>query len=416
MIHRMNDRQGFNVTINTTEDCNLACKYCYEINKKKKNINIDTAKKFIDILIETDDIIGLDLMEDKESEDYKFEDTIMNKAGITLDFIGGDSLMDVDTLDEIIKYFVFKLATSNTKNANLWRYNWRLSLSSNGTLFSDPKVRKFCEKYKDVLSLGVSIDGCPEIHDMNRVFKDGSPSMPAILENLEWYKKTFPLDSQQTKATCSRDSIPYLYDSLVFMHENLGLKYINQNFIMEDTGCTEEDYKLLEEQMEKCINYVFEHRDELYWSMIDLNVFAKHHRSEGSDWDCKGHCGSGSMPALSIDGDIYPCFRWLPHTQEQKNSSIIVGNIKDGFNNREGFVRVREGAYRKNCTKEEKCVTCEYESACSYCIGGCFSEFGEFKRTTYICEITKIQCEYAKKYWNMVGEVDGKNYLQEEQN
>lgn len=103
--------------------------------------------------------------------------------------------------------------------------------------------------------------------------------------------------------------------------------------------------------------------------------------------------------ALSIDGNIYPCFRWLPHTQSGKEDAFVCGSADRGMYNKDAFRRVREGAYRASCTKEEKCRTCEYESSCPYCIGGCFAEFGEFRRTTHICRITKIQCAAAEKYW-----------------
>jgi hypothetical protein len=59
------------------------------------------------------------------------------------------------------------------------------------------------------------------------------------------------------------------------------------------------------------VDYVLDHRHELFWSMIDLAFLSndKHYTDV--------ICGSGSMPALSIDGNIYPCFRWLPHTKTE---------------------------------------------------------------------------------------------------
>lgn len=392
MIRKLNLRGPITVTINTTEDCNLACKYCYEINKKHKTMDFESAKKFIDILLDDDDFLKSDLISD---------DIIKNcKDSITIDFIGGDALMQPKLLDKILSYWVGQVYTRNTQNALNWRHNWKGSISSNGTLFSNPEVRAFIEDWYKVLTVGVSIDGCPTIHDENRIFVDGKPSMPEIIKWWPWYQKYFPIDGRTTKATCSKNSIPYLYESLKFMHEELGIKWIHQNFIMEDMNLEESDLKLMRDQMEKCIQYVYDHRDNLYWSMIDEHEFANHKRSEGEEWESKGRCGGGAMPALGIDGKIYPCFRFLPHTQDYKGDLIICGDLEKGLYNKEGFSKVTNAAVRKNCTKDPKCIDCEYESACSYCIAGCYSEFGEFKRTTYICEITKIQCEYAKKYWN----------------
>lgn len=391
MILPLIEQEGLHATINTTEDCNLRCKYCYEINKKPKSIDFEYCKKFIDDLINDDDPCGANI----DDSDY-FKN--LPKDGIIIDFIGGDALIDVKLLDKVINYFIMKVNTTDTQNARYWRNKYRFSISSNGTLFTD-EVKRFCEKWQKILSIEVSIDGCPEIHDMNRVFPDGTGSMSKILEDWKWYKKTFPYDSRTTKATMSKNTIPYLYESLKFMHEDLGLVYISQNFIMENAYLTEEDLHMFEDQMKLCVQYVLEHQDNLYYRPFDNVEFAAHKLSEGDFFYKAGHCGSGSMPCLGIDGNYYPCFRWLPHTQSSYQSPIMVGNVKDGFNNKQGFVDVRHGAYRCNCS-EEKCKNCKYESACSYCIAGCYSEFGCFKRATYICDITKIQCKYAKIYWN----------------
>jgi uncharacterized protein len=100
-----------------------------------------------------------------------------------------------------------------------------------------------------------------------------------------------------------------------------------------------------------------------------------------------------------VDGRIYPYIRWLPHTQVDK-AEFIVGTAKEGFTHKENFLKVREGAYRFNCLHDGKCRSCEVESACPYCIGGYFSEFGEFRRTPYICEITKLPVKWARRYWD----------------
>ena len=110
-----------------------------------------------------------------------------------------------------------------------------------------------------------------------------------------------------------------------------------------------------------------------------------------------GRCGSGCMPTLSIDGLIYPCFRWLPHTQ--KTADHAAGNVETGEMDSSVFEEVVTKSAKSYCTSEENCKTCIYEPACSYCICGCYAEYGDFIRTTHICEITKIQCKWAEYYW-----------------
>ncbi len=387
MIKRVKDFEGMSVTFLTTENCNLRCKYCYEINKKEKHMSFDVAKKAIDKLLNGKLI-------PKDTAPFA-------KVGLILDFMGGDALINPQLIDKILEYYVLQVNTINNKWTKIWRKHWRVCICSNGTLFGDVNVRTFCEKWKENLSLSISIDGCPEIHDMNRVFPNGKGSMQEILKWWDWAQKyTF----STTKATCSRVTIPYLYDSLKFMHETLGLKFINQNFIMEDGHYTEEDYDILREQLKLCNQYVFEHRNEMYWSMVDTQFSdARNSLTENTS-----RCGSGMMLTIGIDGKIYPCMRWLPVSLGKNRPDMSTGTVKKGLTKegRKIYAEICEKSKNAACTKEEKCQTCEYESACAYCIAGCFTEFGDFIRTTHICEITKILCENAKVYQQMEKDAD----------
>lgn len=370
--------RGLNCTINTTEDCNLRCRYCYETGKNRRNVSLADCRRFVDIIL-GDSSGWTGRMRDAAGE------------GIILDFIGGDSLMDWRLVDSVMEYFVYRINALDHPSKNRWRF----SLCSNGTLFS-PEVKRFLEKWRDCLSLGVSVDGCPELHDMNRVYPDGGGSMERILKDWDWYRSTFPLDSRITKSTLSRNSIPYLHESLAYMHEVLGIRYVFQNFVMEDCGLAVEDLDLFDREMEKCIGYARRHSDDLYWSMIDRRFLER--RNPEEPLSREPMCGSGCMPCLSTDGRIYPCFRWLPHTRRGP-VPFDCGDVRRGLV-MEGFEAVSEGSRRNVCTRESKCLECVHEPCCSYCIGGCHAETGDFIRLTHICEIIRRQCHWAEEYWN----------------
>lgn len=392
MLPNIKNFNGVNVTFLTTENCNLRCKYCYEINKKENHMSFETAKKAIDKLLQGKLII-------KENMNFA-------RQGLILDFMGGDALVNPKLLDDILSYFTYKVATVENEWTKIWRHRFRVSICSNGTLFKNKEVRDFCEKWKDILCLNISIDGCPEIHDMNRIFPDGRGTMNEILKWWKWYQEIFPSSGYSTKATCSRLTIPYLYKSLKFMHEKLGIKYINQNFIMEDGHYTEEDYKILKEQLKLCNQYIFDHRNEIYWSMVDIQFSDARNTLDEN----KARCGSGNMMTIGIDGKIYPCMRWLPVSLGENRPDMSTGNVKKGLTKkgRKIYTEICDKSKNAFCTKEEKCLTCEYESACAFCIAGCFTEFGDFIRTTHICEITKILCENAKVYQQMEKDADEK--------
>jgi uncharacterized protein len=377
---------GLEVTFQVTEDCNLRCKYCYEVDKVPGTLSFDYAKKFIDILLNDPNPINA-------GEEEKW---LINQ-GLILDFIGGDALMVPNLLDQIVQYFQFKTIELRHK----WANRWRISISTNGTLFGNPDVQKFLNKYKGNVSLGVSVDGCPEIHDKNRIYKDGRGTIQDIMKWWDWYLG-YACENASTKATCNRDSIPYLYKSIKFLHEDMKLKHIAINFIFEDMKLSKEDLELLDKEMEKSIYYILEHRHDL-----DVNMFSKGFGIGGplKDLD-KGWCGAGSMPCLSINGKIYPCFRFTPNTMHSRSIDLSVGDVWNGLNHKENFELVRQQTRRK--ISPPKCLDCPIESNCAWCIGGAFAEKGEFYRQINICEVHKLQSKWSEKYWEEYDRLEGK--------
>lgn len=94
-LWRSNDSQQ--LTFVVTQDCNLRCKYCYMTDKNNKNImDFDTAKKIIDFFVDNRDLIF--------TTDY-----------VVLDFIGGEPLLEIELIDNIIDYFIL---TTYKKNQN----------------------------------------------------------------------------------------------------------------------------------------------------------------------------------------------------------------------------------------------------------------------------------------------------------
>ena len=80
-----------NITFQVTDACNLACSYCYQINKGKRVMSLETAKKFIDLLL---------------SGDKGFKEYIGDSKSCVLEFIGGEPFLQVDLIDEIYDYFI----------------------------------------------------------------------------------------------------------------------------------------------------------------------------------------------------------------------------------------------------------------------------------------------------------------------
>ena len=181
-----NVAQGFTFLI--TENCNLRCKYCYEENKQSTTMSLDTAKKAIQFL--------------KNSEP-KFK-------RLNVDFIGGEPLLEVELIQSIIDEFKEQF------KGHIWENEIIFSACTNGTQFYRPEVREFLLKNKDNFFLGISLDGIKLVHDMNR-----SGSYDEVMKYFKWWKTNFPFNT--TKSTINHDSLPFLFESFKHLSE-LGIR------------------------------------------------------------------------------------------------------------------------------------------------------------------------------------------------
>ena len=73
--------QVLTFTFQVTEDCCMACSYCYQNNKSKNTMSFDTAKKIIDNLLNDDNCYN--------THDVK---------GIILEFIGGEPFIEIELI------------------------------------------------------------------------------------------------------------------------------------------------------------------------------------------------------------------------------------------------------------------------------------------------------------------------------
>lgn len=202
------------ITFQVTEQCSLACTYCYETHKTNKRMDLETAKKFIDLLIE---------------DSYK-EDSFVyigHTKALILEFIGGEPLLEIDLIHEIMDYFLYK----TTKEKHIWATNFMISMISNGISYFDPRVQDLFFKYKNRLSFSISMDGCKELHDSCRVFPDGSGSYDLAMAAVHHYHEIYG-GTISSKVTLSPDNIKYTSKALIHLIEQ-GYKNINCNCVFE---------------------------------------------------------------------------------------------------------------------------------------------------------------------------------------
>ena len=128
------------VTFQVTDDCNLCCKYCYQINKQHHAMPFQVAKDFIDILLE-------------DKNNISAYCNVKEIPAVILDFIGGEPLLQIDLIEQISDYFRQRTIELN----HPWQYAYMLSICSNGVLYFAEPVQRYLKKHAGKLSFCISI-------------------------------------------------------------------------------------------------------------------------------------------------------------------------------------------------------------------------------------------------------------------
>lgn len=365
------------ITFIVTYDCNLRCKYCYITHKSSsKRMNFSVAKNFIDYILASDTI--------------KFSEAVI------LEFIGGEPLIEVELVDKICDYFKLKSYELDHK----WSWNYRISICTNGVNYSNDQVQNFIKKNYHKLSLGITVDGTKEKHDLQRVFIDGTGSFDTINKNIDLWISQFP---GSTKVTFASDDLCYLKDSIIYLW-NRGIKTVNSNVVFENVWKDGDD-KIFENQLFELADYILDNKlynSEYICSFFDDTIGYPY---EDIDMD-KTHCGAGKMMAISPDGKIFPCIRYCDYSLN-KHDEWSVGDIENGID----MEKVRPFMLASNRIQSDpECLNCPIASGCAFCQGFNYDDADtptNFHRAKYICKMHKARVKannyYFAKLYNMYG-------------
>lgn len=368
------------VTFQVTDECNLKCSYCYQINKGTRKMKFETAKKLIDMLLEGDKRLGSYI-------------DVKTSPGIIIEFIGGEPLLCVDLIDEICNYFFTKAIELH----HPWATKFCISICSNGVLYDDPKVQKFLEKWRRNLSFSITIDGNKELHDSCRVFPDGSPSYDiAVKGATDWMSRGYYMGS---KITIAPGNLPYLYDAIIHMTE-LGYTDINANVVYEK-GWTLEHAKEFYKQLKKIADYWIENDlfNTHYMALFNDTYFQPMDEDDLDNW-CGG---TGSMLAADPDGWLYPCIRYMESSLGTDIKPLRIGHVNTGIAQTACDKKCVDclNAINRRTESDDECFYCPIAAGCSWCSAYNYQENGTpDSRCTYICNMHKARALANVYAWN----------------
>ena len=363
------------VTFQVTDNCNLNCSYCYQINKGTRRMSFETAKKYVDMLLNA------------TPENDAYINPVVSPA-IILEFIGGEPLLEIELIDQIVDYFKIQAI----EKMHPWATKYCISMCSNGVLYFDKKVQQFLTKHRNHLSFSITIDGNKELHDSCRVFPDGKTGSYdiAVAGAKDWISKGNYMGS---KITIAPENLKYLYSAVTHMVE-LGYRDINANCVYEKYHATEFYY-----QLKKIADYLLGIDDDIYCSLFEENFF---HPKEATDLD--NWCGgNGMMLSCDPDGWLYPCIRYMESSLGTDVKPIRIGHVDTGIGatkcDRDCIKCVQSIDRRTQSTDE--CFYCPIAEGCSWCSAYNYQEFGTpDKRATYICWMHKARALANAYYWS----------------
>lgn len=361
------------ITFIVTKDCQLACKYCYLVGKnEKERMSWDIAKSAIDYILD--------------------HETDFREESVIWDFIGGEPFLEIDLIDRICDYLKIEMFRRN----HHWFNSYRFSFSTNGINYDSEKVQRYIKKNREHLSIGITIDGTREKHDLNRIWKGPGierGSYDDVVRNIPLWISQFP--EAATKVTISSPDIPFIKDSVLHLF-SLGIHEVNINCVFENVWKPGDDI-LFEEQLMLLADAIIDndlYKDnacsffsETIGKPIDPNI-------DNQNW-----CGAGKMLAIDASGNFYPCTRFAAYSLRSK-SPIIIGNIYDGINQDKlrPFLTLN-----RTMQSPQKCVDCEVASGCAWCQGENYDAAETstvFQRSTAICKMHKARVRANNYYWN----------------
>ena len=371
------------ITFIVTKDCQLACKYCYLVGKNsKERMSFEIARQAIDYILSHEDE--------------------MREASVTWDFIGGEPFLEIDLIDQICDYLKMEMFRRN----HHWFNSYRFSFSTNGINYDSEKVQRFIAKNYEHLSIGITIDGTRQKHDLNRIWKTAEMErgiMPKpeeergsyddVVRNIPLWLKQFP--NAGTKVTISSADIPYIKESVLHLY-SLGIHEVNINCVFEDVWNKGDD-KLYEEQLMQLADAII---DGGYYKDYACSFFSEHigkpldRKLENQNW-----CGAGRMLAIDAHGIFYPCTRFAKYSLRDKQAWTI-GNIREGIDQN----KLRPFLTLNRCMQStQECIDCEVAGGCAWCQGENYDAADTatiYQRATAICKMHKARVRANNYYWN----------------
>lgn len=343
-----------------TEDCNLACKYCFE--KHNKNTMSE------DVVV-----AALEFLSDNAIKNHERNFHAM--------IFGGEPLLNIDLVEKI---FVYGERLARRKGLR-----FTSSIVTNATIMND-RIYGVLSKHKDSsnLTIQLSIDGDKESQDMYRVTKTGKGSFALVEKNIARFRELFSGESYRlcVHSCINKNTVSRMFENFRFFYEDWKFENIWFLPVMEENWDAD-DIKIYDRQEAGIYDYIrrlIENTGDINY----MNAYSPLDRclNEGR---ADKPCGAGSsFVSITASGDIFPCHQIYFNNPDR---SELLGNVLDG--NLDEDVREKYLSYTSACID---CPSnCEVNN-CYRCIAVNRQVNGDILKQVhgYYCDLMKIDKKY----------------------
>ena len=365
-----------NIMLNVTDDCNLACRYCF-VEQHPHYMSLDTAK-------DTADWAYNNLL--KKQKFYP------NLKQCELNFFGGEPTLCYDSI--IVPLVLY----CEEKYPNIFKFG----MTTNGTLLNEKRI-DFLKEHN--FGLLLSIDGAAETQNYNRPCRDGQESFKLLEKNIPYLLKNFP--NITFRSTGYAPTIHHLFENYLYA-ESLGFKaYVMIPDIRHQWN--KEEVESFQEQLNQIYFYRLQQISNGVQPMkvSRINDYLKY-TIELNDNNSKFfnkeqylnvyRCGLGiTLGAIGWDGNIYGC-----QEQVSKDSKNIfnIGNIyNNGIDTDKHFklLKIYIDNLKTKTFQKEECQQCKMSPLCSINRPVCPSS--SYDLYNNMSTIMDAHCEMIKCYY-----------------
>lgn len=356
------------IDMDITERCNLACSYCFKGKLSGKPMDIETARQAVRFLV--------------SNSGYNSE------VGISL--VGGEPMLAFDLLKEWVPW--------TTRYCFQRGKRVRIGITTNGTIFGK-EHHDFFRKWS--VGLHLSFDGCPEVQNQHRKFRDGRGTAETIEKNL-------PLIFSCWRTIHARSTItPETVDKLAKSYRyfcDLGFLKVAFAFAESDKWNNSKILQILHDQFNEIL---VEHWKQMKsrQQYLVLSPFTSYveriiHKNNNIHFGCGA--GRGSL-LVDIHGLLWPCHRFSSSLRVHKN--LLLGSIWGGFNNR---LRIAFNSINQPKHFGSRCTKCKSKQICfGSCIAANWQESANLLRPPLgYCKVIRVLHEVFPRHIKEIRKTD----------